>query len=47
MPERMLTAFKAAIDEEAWATLPSGISRSLDGPKSGSIAVKGINQLAD
>ena len=40
------TTLKAEIDEEAWATLNSDISRPFDKPKSGRIAVKVINHLA-
>jgi adenine-specific DNA-methyltransferase len=38
---------KAEIDEEAWATLNSDISRAFGKPKSGRIAVKVINHLGD
>ncbi len=38
---------KAEINEEAWATLNSDISRLFDKPKSGRIAVKVINHLGD
>jgi len=38
---------KAEINEEAWATLNSDISRPFDKPKSGRIAVKVINHLGD
>jgi adenine-specific DNA-methyltransferase len=41
------TTLKAEINEEAWATLNSDISRSFDKPKSGRIAVKVINHLGD
>src|ERR1700733_463738 len=41
------TTLKAEINEEAWATLHSDISRSFDKPKSGRIAVKLINHLGD
>ncbi len=41
------TTLKAEIDEEAWATLHSDISRPFDKPKSGRIAVKVINHLGD
>ena len=41
------TTLKAEIDEEAWATLHSDISRAFDKPKSGRIAVKVINHLGD
>lgn len=38
---------KAEINEEAWETLNSDISRPFDKPKSGRIAVKVINHLGD
>jgi len=41
------TTLKAEIDEEAWATLNSDVSRPFDKPKSGRIAVKVINHLGD
>ena len=41
------TTLKAEINEEAWATLNSDISRAFDKPKSGRIAVKVINHLGD
>ncbi len=41
------TTLKAEINEDAWATLNSDISRSFDKPKSGRIAVKVINHLGD
>jgi adenine-specific DNA-methyltransferase len=41
------TTLKAEIDEEAWATLNSDISRPFDKPSSGRIAVKVINHLGD
>jgi adenine-specific DNA-methyltransferase len=41
------TTLKAEINEEAWATLHSDISRPFDKPKSGRIAVKVINHLGD
>ena len=41
------TTLKAEIDEEAWATLHSAISRPFPKPKSGRIAVKVINHLGD
>ena len=41
------TTLKAEINEEAWATLNSDISRGFDKPKSGRIAVKVINHLGD
>lgn len=41
------TTLKAEIDEEAWASLHSEISRPFDKPTSGRIAVKVINHLGD
>lgn len=41
------TTLRAEIDEEAWSTLNSDVSRSFDKPKSGRIAVKVINHLGD
>jgi adenine-specific DNA-methyltransferase len=41
------TTLKAEINEEAWATLNSDISRPFDKPKDGRIAVKVINHLGD
>ena len=41
------TTLKAEINEEAWATLHSAISRPFEKPKSGRIAVKVINHLGD
>lgn len=41
------TTLKAEVNEEAWATLNSDISRPFDKPKSGRIAVKVINHLGD
>lgn len=41
------TTLKAAINEEAWATLNSDISRPFQKPASGRIAVKVINHLGD
>ena len=38
---------KAEINEDAWETLHSDISRSFDKPASGRIAVKVINHLGD
>jgi len=47
-PYRALkTTLKAEINQEAWATLNSDISRPFDKPKSGRIAVKVINHLGD
>ncbi|MCC3246030.1 site-specific DNA-methyltransferase [Methylocystis sp. WRRC1] len=41
------TTLKAEIDEEAWASLYSDVSRPFPKPKSGRIAVKVINHLGD
>lgn len=41
------TTLKAEIDQEAWASLNSDISRPFDKPLSGRIAVKVINHLGD
>ena len=41
------TTLKAEINEEAWATLNSDVSRPFDKPASGRIAVKVINHLGD
>ena len=41
------TTLKAEVNEEAWATLHSDISRPFDKPESGRIAVKVINHLGD
>ncbi|MCZ7571607.1 MAG: DNA methyltransferase [Ardenticatenaceae bacterium] len=41
------TTLKAEIDEEAWESLHSDVSRPFDKPQSGRIAVKVINHLGD
>jgi adenine-specific DNA-methyltransferase len=41
------TTLKAEIDEEAWATLRSEVSRPFERPETGRIAVKVINHLGD
>ena len=41
------TTLKAEVNEDAWATLNSDISRHFDKPKTGRIAVKVINHLGD
>lgn len=41
------TTLKAEINEEAWASLNSDISRPFDKPQNGRIAVKVINHLGD
>ena len=41
------TTLKAEVNEEAWSTLNSDLSRPFEKPKSGRIAVKVINHLGD
>jgi adenine-specific DNA-methyltransferase len=41
------TTLKAEIDQDAWASLHSDISRPFAKPKSGRVAVKVINHLGD
>ena len=41
------TTLKAEINQEAWDSLNSDVSRAFDKPKSGRIAVKVINHLGD
>ncbi len=41
------TTLKAEIDEDAWSTLHSDVSRPFDKPETGRIAVKVINHLGD
>jgi len=41
------TTLRAEIDEEAWTTLHSDVSRPFDKPASGRVAVKVINHLGD
>nr|VFJ55003.1 MAG: adenine-specific DNA-methyltransferase [Candidatus Kentron sp. FW] len=43
----MKTTLKTGIDEDAWATLNSDISRPFAKPQSGRIAVKVINHPGD
>lgn len=43
----MKTTLKAEINQEAWVTLNSDISRPFEKPKSNRIAVKVINHLGD
>jgi adenine-specific DNA-methyltransferase len=45
--ESLKTALQAEIDEDAWATLYSDISRPFERPESGRIAVKVINHFGD
>jgi adenine-specific DNA-methyltransferase len=41
------TTLKAEVNEEAWSSLNSDVSRPFEKPKSGRIAVKVINHLGD
>ncbi len=41
------TTLKAEVDEDAWSTLHSDLSRPFDKPETGRIAVKVINHLGD
>ena len=45
--QSLKTTLKAEINEEAWDTLNSDLSRPFEKPKSGRIAVKAINHLGD
>ena len=45
--KRLKTTLKAEIDEEAWATLYSALSRPFEKPETGRIAVKVINHYGD
>jgi adenine-specific DNA-methyltransferase len=45
--KRLKTTLKAEIDEEAWATLYSAVSRPFEKPSTGKIAVKVINHYGD
>jgi adenine-specific DNA-methyltransferase len=45
--ERLRKALKAEVDESAWASLYSTVSRPFDKPKTGKIAVKVINHYGD
>jgi adenine-specific DNA-methyltransferase len=45
--DRLKRALKAEIDEEAWSSLYSTLSRPFDTPESGKIAVKVINHYGD
>jgi len=45
--EKLKTALKAEVDEDAWASLYRTESRSFGKPKSGRIAVKVINHYGD
>ena len=44
---KLQRALKAEIDEDAWATLCSTVSRLFDPPSTGKIAVKVINHYGD
>ncbi len=45
--EKLKRALRAEIDEAAWATLYSTVSRPFDPPETGKIAVKVINHYGD
>jgi len=45
--KRLKTALKAEIDEDAWASLNSTVSRPFQAPATGKIAVKVINDYGD
>jgi adenine-specific DNA-methyltransferase len=45
--KKLQRALKAEIDEDAWSTLYSTISRPFDPPSTGRIAVKVINHYGD
>ena len=45
--KQLKNALKAEIDEEAWESLYSNVSRSFPKPDTGRIAVKVINHLGD
>ena len=45
--KRLKTTLKAEINEEAWSSLYSTVSRPFDKPTSGRIAVKAINHFGD
>jgi adenine-specific DNA-methyltransferase len=45
--ERLRKALKAEVDEAAWASLYSTVSRPFERPKTGKIAVKVINHYGD
>jgi adenine-specific DNA-methyltransferase len=45
--KKLQRALKAEIDEDAWSTLYSTVSRPLDPPSTGKIAVKVINHYGD
>jgi adenine-specific DNA-methyltransferase len=45
--ERLKTALKAEIDEDAWSVLYSKVSRPFEAPAGWRIAVKVINHFGD
>jgi adenine-specific DNA-methyltransferase len=45
--EKLKTALKADIDEEAWSVLYSTVSRPFGAPSTGKIAIKVINHFGD
>ena len=45
--EKLKRALRAEVDEAAWSSLYSTVSRPFDKPKSGKIAVKVINHYGD
>jgi|HubBroStandDraft_1064217.scaffolds.fasta_scaffold00504_26 hypothetical protein len=45
--EKLKRALRAKVDEAAWASLYSTVSRAFERPKSGKIAVKAINHYGD
>ena len=45
--KKLQRALKAEIDEDAWSTLYSTVSRPFDAPSTGKIAVKVINHYGD
>jgi adenine-specific DNA-methyltransferase len=45
--KKLQRALKAEIDEDAWASLYSTVSRPFDPPSTGKIAVKVINHYGD
>jgi len=45
--EKLQRAFKAEIDEDAWASLYSTVSRPFEPPSTGKIAMKVINHFGD
>ena len=45
--KKLQRALKAEIDEDAWSTLYSTVSRPFEAPSTGKIAVKVINHYGD